>query len=87
MEQYYASCRTPLHNFERGNDTLERYCGDIILDQAHLFRGAINSNFLFMEDDACLRKNAEASNSLESDNTNCIQWLAYSYALNPIVHD
>ena len=37
----------------------------------------------FIDDDARPRRNAEASNALEREDINCVQWLAYSQDINP----
>ena len=67
---HYAQCKTPLHNFERG-------C---------LFRGEINADFLFMDNNARPHRNAEVSNTLESEDNNCMQWFAFPLDLNYVEH-
>lgn len=39
---------------------------------------------MFMDDNACLNRTAEISDTLESENIECIEWPAYSQDLNPI---
>ena len=73
MSGHYTQCRTPLHIFERSNITLERYCREIILDHVHIFRDAINPTFQFMDYNARPHRNAQASNTLESEDINCMQ--------------
>ncbi|GFV62807.1 transposable element Tcb2 transposase [Trichonephila clavipes] len=41
--------RTLLHVFGRGGVTSQRYCR-VILDHVHIFRGAVGSDFVFMDD-------------------------------------
>ena len=86
MGRHYAQCRTPIHTFEQSNVILERYCRKIILDQVHLFRGAIRSDFLFMDDNARPHRNAEAPNTLESGDINCKQWFGHFLELNSLKH-
>ena len=78
--------RTPLQICERGNVTMERFCREILLDHIRLFRYAVRPEFLFMDDNACPHRNAQLSNIPEREYINCMQWLAYSLDLNPIVH-
>ena len=77
---------TPLNIFKRGNVTLEQYCRDIIHDHVCPFRGAINLNFLFMDDNVRPHRNTETPNTLEKVDINCIQWLAHYLDLSTIVH-
>ena len=65
---------------------MERYCREIILDHVSLFRGDISADILFMGGNARPHRNAEVSNILESEDIKCMQWLAYSLHLNPILH-
>ena len=44
--------RTQFDIFEQGNVTSQRYCREIILDHVHRFRGAVGSDFLFMDKNA-----------------------------------
>ena len=76
MGRHYEQCGTPLHIFERGNVILEWHCREIILDHVRLFRGAISPDFLFLEDKVSPLVEAEASNALESEDLNCMQWFA-----------
>ena len=78
--------RTPLHSFERGTVTSQRYCREIILDHVRLFRDALGPNVLFMDDNARPHRTAEVSDTVESENIERIEWPAYSPDLNPIQH-
>lgn len=78
--------RTPLHIFERGSVTSQRYCNEIILGHVRLFRGAVGSDFLFMDDNARPHRSVEVSDTLQSENILRMQWPAYSPDLNPIEH-
>ncbi|GBN25544.1 hypothetical protein AVEN_166142-1 [Araneus ventricosus] len=44
--------RTPLHVFERGTVTGERYRDEILGPYVRLFRGAVGSEFILMDDNA-----------------------------------
>ncbi|GFX54929.1 transposable element Tcb2 transposase [Trichonephila clavipes] len=44
--------RTELPDFDRGSVTGDRYCEEVLLPHVRLFRGAIVSDFIFMEDNA-----------------------------------
>ena len=70
-----------VETMERGDVTLEKYCRRIILDHGRIF----STDFLFMEDVFCPNFDAEASNTLESEDINPMQWLEY-LDLNPIEH-
>lgn len=80
------NAKTPLHIFERGTVTSQRYCREIVLDHVRLFRGAVGPDFLFMDDNARPHRTAEVSDTLESENIERMTWPAYSPDLNPIEH-
>lgn len=61
------NARTPLHIFERGSVTSQRYCTEIILDYVRLFRGAVGPDFLFRDDNARPHRSSEVSDTLESE--------------------
>ena len=77
MDRHYTHCETPLHIFERGYITLERYCREIILDHLRLFKDAISPDFLFMDDNARPHRNAKISNTLNSEDINCLHWVVF----------
>ena len=84
VARYYAQCKTPLHIFEWGNVSLERYFREVILGHVLLFRCVIIPEFLFMDNTEHPHRNPRASNILESEDINCM--LAYSLDLNFIQH-
>ncbi|GFX31015.1 transposable element Tcb1 transposase [Trichonephila clavipes] len=51
--------RTPLHIFERGSVTSQRYCTEIILDHVRTFKGAVSPDFLFIDDNAQEHRSVE----------------------------
>ena len=80
--RHYAQCRKALHIFERGKVSLKRYCREIILDHICLFRYAISPDCLFMDNNARPHRNAQTSNTLESEDINYMIWLAYFLDIN-----
>ena len=64
--------------------TLQRHYKEIILDHVRLFKGTVGPDYLFMDDIACPPRNTEASNALESEDINRMQWFVYFLDLNPI---
>ncbi|GFV06313.1 transposable element Tc3 transposase [Trichonephila clavipes] len=60
---------------------------DVILEQhAHLFRGAMDAEFLFMDDNARPHRANIIDECLQSEDITCMDWPAYSPDLNPIEH-
>ncbi|GFX35483.1 transposable element Tc3 transposase [Trichonephila clavipes] len=78
--------RTPLHISERGRVTSQRYCRETILDHVRIFRGFVDPDFLFIDDNARPHRSFEISDTLQSENTLHMQWPAYYPDLNPIEH-
>ncbi|GFV72697.1 transposable element Tcb2 transposase [Trichonephila clavipes] len=58
--------RTDLHIFDAGSVNLTRYCNEILLPYARLFRGAMGLQFLFMDDNAPCHRSVAADQLLES---------------------
>ncbi|GFT42094.1 transposable element Tcb1 transposase [Trichonephila clavipes] len=60
---------------------------DVILEQhVRLFRGAMGTEFLFMDDNTRSHSANIVDECLQSDNITRIDWPAYSMDLNPIEH-
>ncbi|GFX73027.1 DDE_3 domain-containing protein [Trichonephila clavipes] len=60
---------------------------DVILEQhAHLFRGAMDAEFLFMDDNAHPHRANIVDECLQSEDITHMDWPAYSPDLNPIEH-
>ncbi|GFV91041.1 transposable element Tc1 transposase [Trichonephila clavipes] len=77
---------TELHVFIRGSVIGDRYCKEGILPHVRLFRGAIGSNFVFMDDNAWPRRIIDVQKLLESEDITRMDWSAFSPDLNPIEH-
>ncbi|GFY12704.1 transposable element Tcb2 transposase [Trichonephila clavipes] len=58
--------RTDLHIFDTGSVNGTRYCNEILLPYARLFRGAMGLQFLFMDDNAPCHRTVAAEQLLES---------------------
>ncbi|GFX72464.1 transposable element Tcb1 transposase [Trichonephila clavipes] len=78
--------RTELHIFDRGSLIGDRYCEEVLLSHVRLFRGAINPDFIFMDDNARLHQTPAVEELLESEDITRMEWPAYSPDLNPIEH-
>ncbi|GFU14025.1 transposable element Tc3 transposase [Trichonephila clavipes] len=76
--------RTDLHLFNAGSVNGTRYCNEILLPYVRLFRGAMNLQFLFMDDNAPCHRTAEQL--LESEDIERMDWPARTPDLNPIEH-
>ncbi|GFX75774.1 transposable element Tcb1 transposase [Trichonephila clavipes] len=60
---------------------------DVILEQhVRLFRGAMDTEFLFMDDNARSHHANIADECLQSEDITRVYWRAYSPDLNPIEH-
>ncbi|GFW96838.1 transposable element Tcb1 transposase [Trichonephila clavipes] len=60
---------------------------DVILKQhARLFRGAMDAEFLFMDDNAHHHHANIVDECLQSEDNSRMDWPAYSPDLNPIEH-
>ncbi|GFX66196.1 transposable element Tc1 transposase [Trichonephila clavipes] len=78
--------RTELHIFDRGSAIGDRYCEEVLLPYVRLFRGAINPDFIFMDDNAQPHRTLAVKELLESGDITRMDWPAYSPDLNPIEH-
>ncbi|GFV95356.1 transposable element Tcb2 transposase [Trichonephila clavipes] len=78
--------RTHLHIFDAGSVNGTRYCNEILLPYVRLFRGAIGLQFLFMDDNAPCHSTVAATQLLESEDIERMDWPARSPDLNPIEH-
>ncbi|GFU81727.1 transposable element Tcb2 transposase [Trichonephila clavipes] len=59
--------RTVLHIFDRGSVIGDRYCEEVILPHVRLFRGAIDPDFIFMDDNARSHRTLAVEELLESE--------------------
>ncbi|GFW27178.1 transposable element Tcb2 transposase [Trichonephila clavipes] len=59
--------RTELHIFDRGSVIGDRYCEEVLLLHVRLFRGAIGSDFIFMDDNARPHRTLAVKELLESE--------------------
>ncbi|GFW69248.1 transposable element Tcb2 transposase [Trichonephila clavipes] len=59
--------RTDLHIFDAGSVNGTRYCNEILVPYARLFRGAMGLQFLFMDDNAPCHRTVAAEQLLESE--------------------
>ncbi|GFW27293.1 DDE_3 domain-containing protein [Trichonephila clavipes] len=83
-----ASCWVvvDLHIFDAGSVNGTRYCNEILLPYVRLFRGAMDLQFLFMEDNAPCHRTVAAEQLLESEDIERMDWPARSPDLKPIEH-
>ncbi|GFX31673.1 transposable element Tcb2 transposase [Trichonephila clavipes] len=78
--------RTELHIFDRGSVTGDRYCEEVLLPHVRLFRGAIDPDFIFMDDNARPHRTLAVEELLKSEDITRMDWPAYSPDLHPIEH-
>ncbi|GFX59978.1 transposable element Tcb2 transposase [Trichonephila clavipes] len=78
--------RTELHIFDRGSVIGDRYCEEVLLPHARLFRGAIVPDFIFMDGNARPHRTLAVEELLESENITRMDWPEYSPDLNLIEH-
>ncbi|GFX82377.1 transposable element Tcb2 transposase [Trichonephila clavipes] len=78
--------RTKLLIFDRGSVIGNRYSEEVFLPHVHLFRGAIGSDFIFMDDNARPHRTLAVEELLESEDITRMDWPAYSSDLNPTEH-
>ncbi|GFU41419.1 transposable element Tcb2 transposase [Trichonephila clavipes] len=76
--------RTQLHMSELGSVTSQWYFRKVVLDHIRIFRGAVGSDFLFMEDNAWAHRSVEVPDTLQYVNIHHTHCPAYSPNLNPI---
>ncbi|GFX35757.1 transposable element Tcb2 transposase [Trichonephila clavipes] len=78
--------RIDLQIFDAGSVNGTRYCNEILLPYARLFRGAMGLQFLFMDDNAPCYRTVAAEQLLESEDIERMDWPVQSPDLNPIEH-
>ncbi|GFV96580.1 transposable element Tc1 transposase [Trichonephila clavipes] len=78
--------RTDLHIFDASSVNGTRYCNEILLPYVRLFRGAMDLQFLFMDDNAPCHRTVAAEQLLKSEDIERMDWPARSPDLNPIEH-
>ncbi|GFS98963.1 transposable element Tcb2 transposase [Trichonephila clavipes] len=59
--------QTELHIFDSGSVILDRYCEEVLLPHVRLFRGAIDPDFIFMDDSARPHRTLAVEELLESE--------------------
>ncbi|GFW58453.1 transposable element Tcb2 transposase [Trichonephila clavipes] len=70
--------RTALHNFDRGSVIGDRYCEKVLLPHVRLFQGAIDPDFICMDDNARPHRSLAVEELLESEDITRMDWQAYS---------
>ncbi|GFT80643.1 transposable element Tcb2 transposase [Trichonephila clavipes] len=78
--------RNEPHIFDRGSVIGDRYCEEVLLPHVRLFRGAIDPDFIFMDDNARPHRTFAVEELLESEDITRMDWPAYSPDLHPIEH-
>ncbi|GFW63499.1 transposable element Tcb2 transposase [Trichonephila clavipes] len=78
--------QTELHIFDRGSVIGDRYCEEVPLHHALLFRDAIGPDFIFMDDNARPHRTLAVEELLESEDITRMDCPAFSPDLNPIEH-
>ncbi|GFU14046.1 transposable element Tcb2 transposase [Trichonephila clavipes] len=78
--------RTDLRIFDAGSVNGTRYCNEILLPYVRLFRGVMDLQFLFMNDNAPCHRTVAAEQLLESEDIERMDWPERSPDLNPIEH-
>ncbi|GFY09014.1 transposable element Tc3 transposase [Trichonephila clavipes] len=78
--------RTDLHFFETGSVTVQRYRDEVLEPYVRLFRGSVDLDFIFMDDNAPCPRAVLIDDFLETENILHMSWPANSPDLNPIEH-
>ncbi|GFW18680.1 transposable element Tc3 transposase [Trichonephila clavipes] len=78
--------RTGLHIFDRGSVIGDCYCEKVLLPHVRLFRGVIDPDFIFIDDNARPHRTLAVEELLESEDITRMDWPAYSPDLNPLEH-
>ncbi|GFU85399.1 transposable element Tcb2 transposase [Trichonephila clavipes] len=78
--------RTDLHFFDTGSVTTQRYRDGVLEPYVCLFRGAVNPDFIFMDDNEPCHRAVLIDDFLEMENIQRMSWPADSPDLNSIEH-
>ncbi|GFX40011.1 transposable element Tcb2 transposase [Trichonephila clavipes] len=78
--------RTDLHFFDTESVTDQRYRDEVLEPYVRLFRGAVDPDFIFMDDNAPCYRAVLINDFLETENIQRMSWPANSPDLNPIEH-
>ncbi|UYV68047.1 hypothetical protein LAZ67_5002900 [Cordylochernes scorpioides] len=78
--------RSPLHVFEGGTLTSQRYRDEILEPYVSFFRVGVGPSFIFMDDNARPHRFLIIDEYLESEGIQRMEWSARSPDLNPIEH-
>ncbi|GFV48903.1 transposable element Tcb2 transposase [Trichonephila clavipes] len=78
--------RTELHLFDKWSVIGDRYCEEVLLHHVRLFRGTIDPDFIFKDDNARPHRTLAVEELLEIEDITQIDWSAYSPDLYPFEH-
>ncbi|GFX24392.1 transposable element Tcb2 transposase [Trichonephila clavipes] len=78
--------RRPERCLPLGSVIGDRHCEEVLLPHVRRFRGAIGSDFIFMDDNTRPHRTLAVEELLESEDITRMDWPAYSLDLNPIKH-
>ncbi|GFW00356.1 transposable element Tcb2 transposase [Trichonephila clavipes] len=78
--------RTDFHFFDTGSVTAQRYRDEVLEPYVRLFRGAVGSDFISMDDNAPCHRVVLIDDFLETENIHRMSGPANSPDLNPIEH-
>ncbi|GFU57431.1 transposable element Tcb2 transposase [Trichonephila clavipes] len=78
--------RTDLHFFDTGSVTAQRYRDEVLEPYVRLFRGAVGSDFIFMDDNAPCHQAVLIDDFLETENIHRMSCPENYPDLNPIEH-
>ncbi|GFS71485.1 transposable element Tcb2 transposase [Trichonephila clavipes] len=78
--------RTDLHFFDTGSVTAQRYRDEVFEPYVRLFRGAVDPDSIFMDDNAPCQRAVLIDDFLETENIQRMSWPANSPDLNHIEH-
>ena len=76
--------RMRLHVVANGIMTGQRYIDEVLLPHVCLFRGAVDDNFVFMDDNTTCHRTPHVLNCLDSEGIQCLIWPTPSPNKNPI---
>ncbi|GFW78692.1 transposable element Tc3 transposase [Trichonephila clavipes] len=78
--------RIDLHFFDTGSMTARTYRDEALEPYVRLFRGAVGSDFIFMDDNVPCHRAVLIDDFLETENIQRMSWPANSPDSNPIEH-